>query len=292
MTLLQTAGPLVDEWELKPGEQIRPGLSVLRMLGGGNRYQAYLAHDERRLCTVVAKLLRPSCAGDGQKLASLRREFGFLKMLDHPVIARGFDLSTGTMPHLTVEYVEGPRLSTLLRRYGNLPIDQLLPLALQLGAALHYMHKIGVAHLDVKPQNVIMSGPPRLIDLSIAHTLDEAAELTVPVGTTGYMSPEQKDPSGPARVGAGADIWGMAATLHVAATGRLPDQAAPTSRRGRRLEPELPNELQRLLAQCLAHAPGERPSAQQLVEGLEPLVARMSRRFVLTPPRPGSIRRR
>src|ERR671914_292309 len=80
----------------------------------------------------------------------------------------------GERPHLVLEHIEGPRLSTLMRRYG-MSLEQLLPLALNLCSVLHYLAHAGVVHLDVKPSNVIMGGEPRLIDLSIARTLDELA---------------------------------------------------------------------------------------------------------------------
>ena len=277
-----------DTWGLAPGEQIRPGLKAMSLLGGGRLFEAYLAHDGRRMCLVVAKLLRPGRL-DRSSVECLRREFEALKRLDHPVIARGFDACfDGSQPHLTLEHLEGPRLSTLLRRYGPLPMDQLLPLALQLGSALHYMHEVGMLHLDVKPKNIIMSGPPRLIDLSIARTLEGAAGLDGPTGTTGYMAPEQEDPRGPVKVGTGADSWGLGVTLFEAATGRLPipSERPRLGRTGR--GPELPAQFQEVVSRCLAADPAERPRPGEAVLALEPLVAALPRRFPLSPPRPGS----
>ena len=77
----------------------------------------------------------------------------------------------GPRPHLVLEHLEGPRLSQLLRKHGALPMEQLLPLALELASALHYLAGQDVVHLDVKPSNVIMGAPARLIDLSVTRDL-------------------------------------------------------------------------------------------------------------------------
>ena len=78
-------------WELAEGDEIAQGRSVLRLLGGGRRYEAYLVWDERMLAPMVAKLLRPDQAEDEYALRALRREADALEALAHPVILRGFD---------------------------------------------------------------------------------------------------------------------------------------------------------------------------------------------------------
>src|ERR687894_1338355 len=163
-------------WGLEEGDEVGPGRHALQRLGGGHRYEAYLAFDERLHAVVVVKLIRPHLVDDDHTLSGLRAEAEMLERLSHPVILRAFDaILEGPRPHLTLEHLEGPRLSTLVRRYGKLPVEQLVPLALQLCSALHYLSEEEIVHLDVKPANTIMSGPPRLIDLSVAMTLDDAA---------------------------------------------------------------------------------------------------------------------
>ena len=99
-----------------------------------------------------------------------------LERLAHPVVVRSFDaVLDGERPHVVLEHLDGPRLSTLLRSSARLPLDQLLPLGLEMCSALHYLSTESVVHLDVKPSNIIMGSPPRLIDLSIARTLDAAS---------------------------------------------------------------------------------------------------------------------
>src|ERR671914_709425 len=120
---------------LAEGDEIVPGRHALKRLGGGRRYEAYLAWDDHLHAIVVAKVLRPHLIAEAELLARL----------DHPVLLRSFGFeAAGPRPHLVLEHLEGPRLSTLVRRYGPLPVDQLIPLALQLTAAVHYLRGVGM----------------------------------------------------------------------------------------------------------------------------------------------------
>ena len=181
-----------------------------------------------------------------------------------------------------LEHLEGPRLSTLVRRHGPLPPEQLVPLALQLCSALHYLAAERVVHLDLKPANTIMSAPPRLIDLSVAVTADAAAALERSVGTDSYMAPEQCDPAALGPVGAPADVWGLGATLYRAATGERPfpngdPKASDPLERWPQLDhdPEpgpLPAAIADPVLACLAAEPGSRPRPAELAEALEPVL--------------------
>jgi serine/threonine protein kinase len=283
----------VDAWGFDEGAEIYAGRYALRLLGGGRRYEAYLAFDEELLATVVVKILRPSRARDERALQGLACELRALQALNHPVIARGFGgVLGGERPHICVEFLEGPRLSTLIRKFGPLPVEQLIPLAVQLSSALHYMHARRMVHLDVKPKNIIMGAPPRLIDLSIARSFRDAAALDVAVGTDAYMAPEQCVPT-PGRVGAPADIWGLGVTLYEAVAGEIPfprgsdDERHPqVNLAPRPLDGRVPGAIADLVDGCLRRDPRERPTARDLNDRLEPLVAALPRRVVLSRLRP------
>src|SRR5918992_1013401 len=152
--------------------EIGPGRYATRLLGGGRRYEAYLAWDDALHALVVAKVVRPALVDSAPVRRALEGEARALAALNHPTIVRMFDaVLDGKHPHLLLEHLDGPRLSTLTRRYRVI-VEQLLPLALELCSALHYMHAQRWLHLDVKPRNVVMSGRPRLIDLSVAAPVD------------------------------------------------------------------------------------------------------------------------
>ena len=282
-----------SSWDFAEGQDIVPGRYAMKFLGGGTRYEAYLAHDEELLSLVVVKILRPSRVTDSSALEGLAAEERVLRALDHPVIARGFgSVLEGDRPHIVLEFLEGPRLSTLRRRHGPLPFEQTIPLASQLCSALHYMHRQKIVHLDVKPRNIIMAAPPRLIDMSIARTFEEATRLTSPVGTDAYMAPEQCDPASGHTIGPAADIWGLGVTLYEAVTGDLPFPSQDEDRFPQlELDPEplpadVPGPVAELIASCLRRQPEERPTALQLSDSLEPLIGSLPRRHVLGRLRP------
>jgi len=247
-------------WGLQEGDEIAPGRSVLARIGGGRRYETLLVWDEHRLAVLVAKLLRPDQARDTHARAELAREAALLERLAHPVVVRSFGaVADGRFPHLLLEHLDGPTLAELVQRDGPLALEQLLPLALHVASALHYLAAEGVVHLDVKPSNIVMGGPPRLIDLSVACTLEEAAKLRSPIGTDAFMAPEQREPDG--RLGPPADIYGLAGTLRVALEG---------ARR-------VPAEVEALVEAGLRDDPAARPTAAQFARALEPLVAALPR---------------
>ena len=191
--------PIEDSWNFAEGDRITSALVAVRRLGGGAAYDAYLAFDEVTWGPVVVKVLRPAQVANPASLRGLQREVAALEAVNHPVVVRKLRHSfEEDRPHLVLESIDGPRLSTLLRRYGPLQPAQYLPLAIDIASALQYLRHIEHVHLDIKPSNVIMGAPARLIDLSLARTEAEAAALDHPIGTDSYMAPEQAAPA-PAR---------------------------------------------------------------------------------------------
>lgn len=283
-------------WRFDEGEPVWPGRHAVRLLGGGRRYEAYLVWDDALHALAVAKLVRPSLVTNARALEGLALEARALNGLAHPAIVRAFDaVLQGERPHVLLEYLDGPRLSTLLSGYG-LALEQVLPLALQVCGALHYMAGRGFVHLDVKPRNVIMGGPPRLIDLSVARTVPEARVTTGFVGTDVYMAPEQCVPERFEEIGPATDVWGLGVTLYeaIARTRPFPpgERGAPDGPERfpqlavepQPLPPSVPPAVAGAVLSCLSPDPGARPSAAALAAELEPLVA------ALPPPRLGRFR--
>jgi eukaryotic-like serine/threonine-protein kinase len=279
-----------EKWEFEKGAEFALQRFAVRLLGGGERYETYLAWDDRLFSLVVVKIVRPHLVEDAHSLRGLAAEVRLLELLKHPVLVRSFDaVLDAPRPHVVLEHLEGPRLSTLIRKYGPVAREQLLPLGLQLCSALHYLAGEGIAHLDVKPSNIIMGAPARLIDLSIARPLEELARTRHRVGTDAYMAPEQCDPDGRGPVTTAADVWGVGATLYHAASGQLP---FPKPASGEERFPQLrdapaplpdrvPLDLQELLAACLDPDPSARPAAAELAAELELLVDALPKRLLL-----------
>jgi serine/threonine protein kinase len=288
--------PQEDEkasWNLEAGAQIAEGRSILKRLSGGNRYEVFLTWDDRLFAITVTKILRPDQAEDEHALGELRREVEVLRHLAHPCLVRCFDaVLDSPYPHVMLEHLEGPTLRRLIKQQTTIPLEQLLPLALHVAAVLQYMANEGFVHLDVKPSNIVMGVPPRLIDLSIAQSFESAALLRHSIGTDPYMPPEQCDPAAhPGQVGHAADVWGLGATLFHALTGEKPFPHGVARSKDRTLrfpqlvmEPKplpghVPEPLQELISSMLAKDPAGRPAASDVASALEPLVALISPRL-------------
>ena len=291
----ERAGRPRPTWGLVEGDAIAPGRTVLRRIGGGRRYEVFLVWDEHRLAVLVAKVLRPDQAEDVVALRELAREGELLARVAHPVVVRGFATAAGgPFPHLLLEHLEGPTLQALLDEHGPVGLEQLLPLGMHVASALHYLAREGVVHLDVKPDNLVMGAPPRLIDFSVSRPLAAAARLSKPVGTDQYMAPEQCDRTR-GELGPPVDVFGLGATLHRAITGERAFPRADGAARSEVLAerfPQLvkapaplprrtPAPLVDLLQAMLAPRPDDRPTAAEVVGALEPVVDELPLRLVL-----------
>lgn len=282
-------------WEFEEGAELHPGRFVLKPIGGGNRYEVVLVWDESLYALAVAKVLRPDQAEDEKALRDLGREVEALNALAHPTLVRSFDaVLDGPRPHVLIEHLEGPSLRRLIKRDGAIPLEQLLPLAAHVAGALQYMAQADYVHLDVKPDNIVMGLPPRLLDLSIARTLERAGRTDGPLGTDPYMAPEQCVPreEATAPIGRATDVWGLGATLFHAASGEKPflpgtgnDGAVRFPQlveEPRPLPSGVPPELTELILAMLSHDPGSRPSCADVIERLQPLVAALPRKMTLS----------
>ncbi|QWC86903.1 serine/threonine protein kinase [Nocardioidaceae bacterium] len=284
-----------DAWGLAEGDAITPELTTVRRLGGGAAYEAVLAFDEITLGPVVVKLVRPDQVQDASTLRGLAREVEALELVRHPAVVRALrhDLDS-ERPHLVLEALDGPRLSSLIRRYGPLQPEQYLPLGVELAAAAHYLRHLGWVHLDIKPSNIIMGAPAKLIDLSVARPEFEARALTYAVGTDAYMAPEQCVPQQLGEPSYASDVWGICATLAVAITGTRVFAGQRATEEGRaatlpqvtgsavddlapRLPSGFPRELADVLLAGLAHDPADRPMPHEIADAIGPVLAGLPR---------------
>jgi serine/threonine protein kinase len=279
-----------ESWGLAEGDAITEDLTAIRLLGGGTTYEAYLAFDDITYAPAVVKVVRPHRVDDASSLRGLEREVEMLGSVNHPVVARGLRaVLDGERPHVVLEAIDGPRLSTLIRRHGPLPEQQYLPLGIEIASALHYFRRRGIVHLDIKPSNIIMGAPARLIDLSVARPVEDAAALTYPIGTDEYMAPEQADPPASGTPGFASDVWGLGASLFHAIAGYRPfrdgDSDADDVRRrfpqlvdlAYALPDTVPDDVATVVLATLEPDPADRPLPHEVAEGLQPALERAPR---------------
>ena len=258
-----------------------------RLLGRGGMSSVWLAHDGVLLREVAVKLLHAAPRPAPEALERFEREARTLAALTHPgivtVIDRGEDKGR---PYIVFEYVHGEDLRTVLDR-GPLPLAQALAVTAQIAEALGYAHAHGVIHRDVKPHNVLLGedGRVKLTDFGIARVLEEPG-LTATgrvLGTGQYIAPEQA--LGGA-VDARSDVYGLGALLYHCLTGAPPytgDSVVAVAQQHVhapvpsvcRLYPELPVEVDRIVARAMAKEPEDRyPSCSALAVDLEDMLAR------------------
>ncbi|MBS2938570.1 serine/threonine protein kinase [Nocardioides sp. J2M5] len=267
---------------LAPGELIAPGYEVVELLSRGSALDVYEVWSLERLCSCVAKTIRPDRADVSRVRHRLLQEGWLLKELAHPHLARAFETVEGVhAPVVVLETHVGMTLEEIVdERRRRLPVADLCHLGQQLASALHYLHGRGYVHLDVRPANVMgEGGTATLLDLSITRA---PGPVRRGLGTQEFLSPEQARGG---QVTTAADAWGLGVTLYEAATGVrpfAPQDAAERAAFARgdflqltrgapsvaALRPRLPRDLVDLLDACLADDPGARPSMLGVHDGL------------------------
>jgi len=264
---------------LTPGSEIG-GYTVVAPLGSGGMGTVYRAVDGGGN-PVALKLLHPHVGSDAVVRSRLMREVAALQRLRHPAVAAVLDAEAdSTEAFLVTELVAGDTLTEHVRERGTLDADDLLTLAEGLRSALAAVHAAGVVHRDLKPSNVLLTDDgPVLIDFGLAQGVDDDANLTTAgfvLGTPGYLAPELLDGGEPGPV---TDLWGWAALLAFAATGRDPFGTRPVEAvlaRARAGEVDLDGvgPLTRAAIEgALRPDPGERTDPEDVVAALRTVAA-------------------
>jgi hypothetical protein len=180
--------------KLKAGDQFGPRYRVMKILGIGGMGAVYQAWDEDLGMAVALKVIRPEYADRSSEDSERRfkRDFVLARQVTHRNVIRIHDLGeVDGIKYISMPFVDGSDLATVIRRRGTLPVPEVLRTGRQIAAGLSAAHDVGVVHRDLKPANILMGGGQALItDFGIAHSLSGPAEAGI-VGTLRYMAPEQ-----------------------------------------------------------------------------------------------------
>lgn len=246
---------------------------VSGVLGRGGMGEVYRADDLKLHQPVALKFLTERMARDGASLARFHREAALARQVSHRHVCRVYDIGDhGGMPFLSMEYVAGEELSSLLKRVGRLPVEKATVISRQLCAGLAAIHATGVLHRDLKTSNVMIDqhGDARIMDFGIAAL---AGEGDASIGTPAWMAPEQLARQ---EVTERSDIYSLGLLLYETFTGRRPfgsgdrdasgDSPLPPSA----LVPEIDPAVERVILRCLEKEPRLRPASALLVANALP----------------------
>lgn len=212
--------PLLDLGRFVPGTMLGQRYRIAGRLGKGGMGEVYRADDLKLGQPVAMKFLPEELSQDQAALTRLINEVKIARQVSHPNVCRVYDIGDMDGLHfISMEYVDGEDLGTLLRRIGRLPNDKALQLARQMCAGLQAAHEKGVLHRDLKPANIMIDGrgAVRLMDFGLAGLAKDLEKEGSRAGTPAYMAPEQLHGRG---VTARSDIYSLGLVLYEVFTGR------------------------------------------------------------------------
>ena len=207
----------IDHGRFAPGTILDSRYRIIGLAGRGGMGEVYRADDLRLGQPVALKFLPPLLSRDPVRLAQFHNEVRTARQVSHANVCRVYDIGeTNGQLYITMEYVDGEDLSSLLRRIGRLPEDKGLEIARQICAGLGAAHERGILHRDLKPANVMLdgTGKVRVMDFSLA-AIGEVQDIRA--GTPAYMSPEQLSGQD---VTIRSDIYALGLVLYEIFTGR------------------------------------------------------------------------
>ncbi len=274
-----------------PGVVLAARYRIVALLGRGGMGEVYRAEDLKLGNVVALKFLPASLQHDTAALARFHAEVRNARQVSHPNVCRVYDIGEVNGRHfLTMEYIDGEDLASLLRRIGRLPPDKALETAHQICAGLSAAHDCGLLHRDLKPANIMLDGRGRvrITDFGLALHHDDATARSEVAGTPAYMAPEQ---IGKGEASIRTDIYSLGLVFYELFTGHLPYRAnTPLEWRRAHLEssPRTPSSVvkdidpavESAILRCLQKDPAKRPPSVRQVAaafpGGDPLAAALA----------------
>ena len=274
-----------------PGDILGGRYRIVALLGKGGMGEVYRADDLTLDQPVALKFLPEAWARNPDAIARFRNEVRVARQVSHPNVCRVYDLGeVEGLWFLSMEYVDGEDLGSLLRRIGRLPADKALEIARKLCAGLAAAHDKGILHRDLKPANIMLDrrGQVVLTDFGLAALAGEIARADITSGTPAYMAPEQLAGE---EVTIRSDIYSLGLVLYEIFSGKLPfesDTLAGLQRARRETSPQslttlvhdLDPAVERVILRCLQAKPELRPASAIAVAaalpGGDPLAAALA----------------
>jgi serine/threonine-protein kinase len=289
-TLSSSSDP-IGGGRFAPGSIVAERYRIVALLGKGGMGEVYRAEDLRLTQVLAMKFLPAALSQDASALSRFHSEVRVARQVSHPNVCRMFDIGDAEgLPFLTMEYVDGEDLSSLIRRIGRLPQDKAIEIARQICAGLAAAHERGVVHRDLKPANIMLdgAGKARITDFGLAGIAANIQGAEVRAGTPAYMAPEQLAGK---EVTAKSDIYSLGLVMYELLTGkRAFDAASLPELMKARTEGKITNPstlvrdldplVERVILRCLENEPGKRPAtALQVAAALpggDPLAAALA----------------
>ena len=280
-----------DEGRFVPGTLVAGRYRIISLLGRGGMGEVYRATDLTLSQPVALKFLPDSGPDHQRALERFHSEVRIARQVSHPNVCRVYDVGEADgMPYISMEYVDGEDLASLLQRIGRLPADKALEIARKICAGVAAAHDKGVIHRDLKPANIMLDrrGNVVVMDFGLAAVADQLRGAEARSGTPAYMAPEQLRGE---QVTAKSDIYALGMLLYEIFTGkrayeastlaeliRLQEGAQITSMSS--IAAEIDPTVEKAIRRCLDPDPARRPatalSVAAALPGGDPLAAALA----------------
>ena len=296
-TVMIPAGPSLpassspDEGRFVPGTLVAGRYRIISLLGRGGMGEVYRATDLTLSQPVALKFLPDSGPDHQRGLERFHSEVRIARQVSHPNVCRVYDVGEADgMPYISMEYVDGEDLASLLQRIGRLPADKALEIARKICAGVAAAHDKGVIHRDLKPANIMLDrrGNVVVMDFGLAAVADQLRGAEARSGTPAYMAPEQLRGE---QVSAKSDIYALGMVLYEIFTGKRAYDAASMAELIRMQESgqitsmssiaaEIDPAVEKAIRRCLDPDPARRPATALTVAaalpGGDPLAAALA----------------
>ena len=265
-----------------PGTVLARRYRILGLLGSGGMGEVYRADDLKLGQAVALKFLPASVEKDEGRLQRFLNEVKIARQISHPNVCRVYDVGEVDGHHyLSMEYVDGEDLASLLRRIGRLPKDKAVQISREICLGLAAAHEQGILHRDLKPANVMIDGRGRakIADFGLAVIAAEVGAAEVGAGTPAYMAPEQRAGK---EVTVRSDLYSLGLVLYELRRPGKPArvQSASTPASPSSLVEGVDPAAERIILRCLQSDPVLRPASALAVAaalpGGDPLAAALA----------------